>query len=487
MWDNFSQEIEEAMESIDPKITTPLTLTSFLKKWDDFLSDSFLGLLALITLFLALSPYVFDLSEGVDSTISIVQNTILLLFALEYVLSLFLAPAKWHFVLGFWRILDAIIIIISVLSFMPFVGDQFKHALSLRLLRFLRVALFSVKIRKIGMITVEHNEQRHALNEAVEAFNFTQSDVVSESWDAMIMRLKTKQEDWLLAGNINESHIEEVATILKVPPAKLSRLFFESQFPRIERMDKYTTLFLWLPSIVYAKKGNMPTIVRDAMLLVGSEHNVLVLSPKNISLSAEIMLQSKEYGDASALLPCMTWSFLKVVSLRYAEIIYQLEKELLQIDAQQENLRDKTFLDFTFTLRSELIRMRSNIKHLRHAIRQLSDKPISINGFSKPPRNLFAILFTDMDILYFGVDDLLTNLSALVDLRLNISSFQMNKVMRLLAIITTLTLIPAIAGGMLGMNLLDNPWPLTLAEVSYCVAAGISISLYIFAVRGWFK
>jgi Mg2+ and Co2+ transporter CorA len=63
----------------------------------------------------------------------------------------------------------------------------------------------------------------------------------------------------------------------------------------------------------------------------------------------------------------------------------------------------------------------------------------------------------------------------------------MNKVMRLLAILTTLTLIPAITGGMLGMNLLDNPWPLTLAEVSYCVAAGMSFSLYIFAIKGWFR
>ena len=321
----------------------------------------------------------------------------------------------------------------------------------------------------------------------IEGFNFTNDKAPPVSWESIISCLKNNEEDWLLAGNIHTNQLSEIADILKVPSSNLTRLFFESQFPRIERMDKYTTLFLWLPSLIENEGSQIPTISRNGMLLVGSDHNVLVLSRKNIALTSEIMLHSKEFGDNSPLLPCFTWAFLKVILLRYTEIIDHLEKALLKIDAQQKNLSDKVFLDTTFKLRSELTRLRSNVKHLSQAIRQLSEKTIAIKGFPKPPRTMFSILFSDAESLYDGVDDLLNNLSALVELRLNISSFQMNKVMRLLAILTTLTLIPAITGGMLGMNLLDNPWPLTLAEVSYCVAAGMSFSLYIFAIKGWFR
>ena len=102
-------------------------------------------------------------------------------------------------------------------------------------------------------------------------------------------------------------------------------------------------------------------------------------------------------------------------------------------------------------------------------------------------RAQFAFLADQANDLYDRVDDMRETLAALVDLRLNVASFQMNKVMRLLAILTTLALIPSVAGGVLGMNLADTPWPPTLAEVSFSVAAGMAFSLYLFAVKGWLR
>jgi len=63
----------------------------------------------------------------------------------------------------------------------------------------------------------------------------------------------------------------------------------------------------------------------------------------------------------------------------------------------------------------------------------------------------------------------------------------MNRVMRLLALLTALALIPATAGGLLGMNLAGSPWPGTLAQVSFGVAAGMALSLYVFATKGWLR
>ena len=97
------------------------------------------------------------------------------------------------------------------------------------------------------------------------------------------------------------------------------------------------------------------------------------------------------------------------------------------------------------------------------------------------------MLADDAGDLYESIEDLRDSLQALVDLRLNVSSFQMNRVMRLLALLTALALIPATAWGLLGMNLQDTPWPGTLSQVSFAVSAGMALSLYLFAIKGWLR
>jgi Mg2+ and Co2+ transporter CorA len=56
--------------------------------------------------------------------------------------------------------------------------------------------------------------------------------------------------------------------------------------------------------------------------------------------------------------------------------------------------------------------------------------------------------------------------------------------MRVLAVVSVLGLIPAVVGGLFGMNLIDNPWPYTLREVAFCVCFGMVLCLYLFFVKG---
>jgi Mg2+ and Co2+ transporter CorA len=68
-----------------------------------------------------------------------------------------------------------------------------------------------------------------------------------------------------------------------------------------------------------------------------------------------------------------------------------------------------------------------------------------------------------------------------------VKSFEMNKILKLLAIVTFLGLIPSIVGGMLGMNLAGNPWPVTLGQVAFCVGMAGATALYVFAMKGWLR
>lgn len=60
-------------------------------------------------------------------------------------------------------------------------------------------------------------------------------------------------------------------------------------------------------------------------------------------------------------------------------------------------------------------------------------------------------------------------------------------VMRVLAILSALGLIPAVVGGLLGMNVAGNPWVVTLPQVVYCVSVGMSLALYLFLIKGWLR
>jgi hypothetical protein len=122
-------------------------------------------------------------------------------------------------------------------------------------------------------------------------------------------------------------------------------------------------------------------------------------------------------------------------------------------------------------LRGEVTKVRSNLKHFAQIIRQLATQEVSIKDFGPAQKVVFSVMADDVDSKYDEIIDLMGNLSALVDLRLNESSFQMNKVMRLSAILTSLALIPAVSAGLLGINLTDSPWALTLPQVSFCIAS----------------
>jgi Mg2+ and Co2+ transporter CorA len=79
------------------------------------------------------------------------------------------------------------------------------------------------------------------------------------------------------------------------------------------------------------------------------------------------------------------------------------------------------------------------------------------------------------------------SVQSLIELHINTISYDMNRVMRLLAVITSLALIPTIIGGLLGENLADQPYQISIFEVSFLVIALMVLALYAYWRKGWLK
>jgi Mg2+ and Co2+ transporter CorA len=99
----------------------------------------------------------------------------------------------------------------------------------------------------------------------------------------------------------------------------------------------------------------------------------------------------------------------------------------------------------------------------------------------------FGRMMRHIEFLYTTVENLRHGIVSLIELHMNNASFEMTKFMRLLAVVNVLALIPAVVGGLLGMNILGAPWPLTLPQVAFFTLLANIFCLYYFAVKGWLR
>jgi Mg2+ and Co2+ transporter CorA len=70
---------------------------------------------------------------------------------------------------------------------------------------------------------------------------------------------------------------------------------------------------------------------------------------------------------------------------------------------------------------------------------------------------------------------------------MNTLNYEMTRVMRIVAVMTALALIPTTIGGLLGENLIDAPWSMTIYEIVFIVMLFMSLAVYFFFRKGWLR
>ena len=453
-------------------------------------SNETLGFLALLTLSMAFIPNIFNLSIYHHQLLDYLEFVIIIIFFLEYSISFITSDNPKAFLMNPWRILDALIILFGLLSMTPIVNDMFRNTPALRLFRFFRLALFGTKSSAVIVANPKSTNTDNSIHDQpMETLSLKyeqKAQFYKISFATALEDILSPKDTLIMISNPEKNVLQQIAASLKVSEIMLRTRFYTSHFPRIERMENYTTLFLWYPIIQDNDASSVPTIVRIGVLFIGSNNNLVILTQAKTELPSSIAAKIND-KDSRQIAFKSTLALLKNLNHNYIQINDQLETALFRIESQHHNLNDKTFLRLTFKLRGELTRVRSNLKHLGNALKHLAEKPVAIKAFPAEPRLEFSSLAEDAESLHDSIDQLLSTLSALVDFRLNVSSFQLNKVMRLLALLTALALIPTVTGGLLGMNLTESPWSISLSQVSFAIAAGMTLCLYLFAVKGWLK
>jgi len=169
------------------------------------------------------------------------------------------------------------------------------------------------------------------------------------------------------------------------------------------------------------------------------------------------------------------------------DLVLTAEEQLVYLETRPMNRLPRNFLSMMYTDQKEISRIISVLRYTKTALEEVSNSERF--GFNQDEAGVGRLrsLADRCSLLSDNAQHVADSFAWMVDFYLNTTSFSMNRVMKLLAVLTALTMIPALVGGLLGMNLIDNPWPVTLLQMVSVVALVMLLTAWVYYNTGWLK
>ena len=223
------------------------------------------------------------------------------------------------------------------------------------------------------------------------------------------------------------------------------------------------------------------------MLLLASDKSVLTFCRRPAHLMENIAGATRRDLAPLSFPVRMICQVLEAVLDSHEALVGQFEQDLRILEELPVRESRQRFFEDTFRLKKNLFSTQADLWRLRGVFKELMQSRVKLPGDGANEVPLLRDLSETADYLYETVHNIRQGVLSLIELHMNVVSFEMSRVMRVLAVVSVLGLIPAVVGGLLGMNLADSPWPFTLPQVTFAVCTGMVTCLYFFIVKGWLR
>ncbi len=472
-----------------------MTVAPILDRVAAWLDEATMGLLALAALLLALAPAVFHFSPAAEAALDGIEWAIVAVFAVEYLVDLLLAVDRRSYLTDPFRLLD-LLIVTSPLLTLVLPTEALRATPALRLVRFARALVFGARLH--GRVRAARGgaagpEAEPPQLQAV----LVRADEAPRALDGpgLLAALAPEGEAgfgaWIDASGLSTEQLAAASRAAGAPPDLFAELLHDSISTRVEPLPRATVLFLWVPGVepdgAEAARRGAPVVGRRGLLLASTERGLLSLAREPLGL-VDVVLADLAGGGPAAPLPTLAlFAALRRTLRAYEQVIDALERPLRALEAAPLSDGGAVFLERTFHLRQQLATCEADLWRLRTFLEGVGGGRVTLHGVPVQTLDVVRTLATDAEWVHHTASNAREALASLIDLRLNLASFEMNRVMRVLAVVSVLGLVPALAGGLLGMNLAESPWSPTLAQVSYAVASVMALGLYTFVAKGWLR
>ena len=466
-----------------------------------FNDDVMIGLAAILACTVLL-PIFFEFTQAMEAIFEAVNYFVIAAFVAEYVLKLFVAPwpgrepkeSRVSFVTNRWHVLDFIIILIALfgiskLEFVPYISVQGTLSPILRLLRVLLAIILAGRTKE--RIKPLHTDEdtvttKSELQIATLRLDQQGNNVVSKcSMKESSCPIATSERQlWIDFQHIAQGDLDRIEKETAIPRFVLESKLIKESFPRIDEVRGTTAILLWDSHVksTDSSTGELSIATND-MLVVCANEKIITLSSGESKLFDKISRDSLPLEKEDLTIRVL-YSLLHGKIDDYGEIIQSIERKTIGFEEIPVNRTSPQFLEETFHFKKEIQKISSNLWHFNQVLHRIKDNKNLLGGINDGNSHYFDNLHAESEYMYETAQNIRESLISLIELHINTVSYDMNRVMKVIAVITCLAIVPTIIGGLLGVNLIDNPYPLKITEVFFIVFSLNAYRLVYFLQNG---
>lgn len=468
-----------------------------------FNDDVMVGLAA-VMVYAVTVPFLFDISPIMHPIFDFATYIVIAAFIAEYILKLYLAESKISYIADLWHVLDLLIIVLAMLDFLNLGPDLVAH--NGRMSIALRIVVFALQPFLAFVLTgrtiarampLPPLEDAKKLESELQIATLNSKGFINRPLNGEQASLIMPEVGpvWIHLQDVKSLDLKYIEKATSVPIDLLESKLIKASFPRIDYIGSIPSIFIW-DSIAkpadHKKDGahidiDAFNINTNGILIVYLDDNIITFSTGKGDLFDRISSHKLPLEEES-FRASILFTILKQKIEDYGEIVRSIEGRTIRFEELPVNKTSPKFLEETFYIKKELQKTISNLWHFRRVVHHIVDnEDLFFPEISKDQSHKLDSLHAESDYLYETSQNTRDSLISLIELHINTVSYDMNRVMKVIAVITCLAIIPAIAGGLLGVNLTDNPYPLKITEVFSLVFFLMLMGVYTFYKMHWLK
>jgi Mg2+ and Co2+ transporter CorA len=474
-----------------------IRFSSIRDKVNAIFSESLMITVSLILIPVLLIPFIVQVPPYVQLVLDTINATILGIFILEYAFKLAVAENRWRFIRDPWHILDLFIVIAPLAAILA--GSWQEVTGAFRLLRLTRTAAVGARVysRQESGSEIKENAAAVTVPECMVRTLHPAAPGRESGWTTRLLRdisdtgpaADISQPDsailWMDFSLVKETDLAKIHRWTGVPLSFLEQAIKERAFPWARSHGNSSAVYL---KIMERRRGRSDPkqvfIAWKWILIVSKDHSLLTVSSSE--LHAPDLIARDALSGSKPLTPAeITYRFFQDALSEIEETLRAIEDELEYTASLPINQQPASFLTATFKLKKESVKIHSWLLHTRDVLNSIVRGTVVLHGMEDGYR--FSALLDRASYLCDISDDTTENVTSLTDYYFNTTSFQMGRVMKLIAVLTALAIIPTVVGGLLGANLTGSPWPISLAQIITVVGIAMLATAWVFYRLGWFK
>jgi Mg2+ and Co2+ transporter CorA len=459
---------------------------------NSILPDTLMIVLAVLMAPLVLIPLFVDLPETIAATFNFLDFAILGVFIIEYISKAVLALNIVKHIINPWHLLDLFVILIPLVGLIPAVSSRLAVSSPiLRLLRIVRIAAVSGRAldRKHNLSLAAPVVEKSRPPLKMKVMDGTLDNILPEVPVTRLTDfLRNPAETWIDISCVTEEDYDLLSTSIGIPRIILEGEMVDESYPRVDYFERYSLIFARIADLTVQPRGPAHLVInRTGLLVICQGQNIVTLSKGQTDVFNQTLKDvHRVHTPDEPIVVSILYTLLKHVLTRDRWIVTALEKELMQLESIPLNKRPADFLETTFYLRKEVNQLVPSLLHLKEVITMITSQRVPLKGFADRHAKIFDILSDEANYLHETASNARDNLLSLIDLHINTTSYEMNRVMRVIAVITSLSIIPAILG-LLGSNVAGNPWDIQLWQVFVGLGTTMLAVGWVFYRLGWLK